>query len=335
MRWVAVAGAVALAATSAWAERGLVWPTPNRAYLEGKGFEAFVQPTVSGLVESGLFGCVRSGGSQFHEGLDLFPLQRDRRGEPLDPVFAILPGVVRYVNARVGDSSYGRYVVIEHPGTTPAVVSLYAHLRSIAPDLAPGSLVKAGDTIGGLGRSAGGYSIPTDRAHLHLEIGLWATRDFQSWYNSRGFGSPNKHGLWHGFNILGFDALDYWDRWQAGQVTTFRDYLIRQPTALSVRVRATKPPDFAQRYPSLLTGPLPARVAGWQVDFTWFGIPKAWTPLEEADFGGRAAARPEIVFHDAELLARYPCHGLTRGSGARLAPGPKLEEALSLLFGVK
>ena len=47
------------------------WPTPNPAYREGLGFDAYLQPTVSGTTVSGLFGCVRSNGTQFHEGIDL------------------------------------------------------------------------------------------------------------------------------------------------------------------------------------------------------------------------------------------------------------------------
>ena len=32
------------------------------------------------------------GGARFHEGLDLYPIDRDRRGEPTDAVYAVLPG---------------------------------------------------------------------------------------------------------------------------------------------------------------------------------------------------------------------------------------------------
>ena len=67
-------------------EASLIWPTPNPAFQNGKPIEAYVQATVSGRVESGLFGCVRNGGSRFHEGLDLYPIKRDGRGEAVDPV---------------------------------------------------------------------------------------------------------------------------------------------------------------------------------------------------------------------------------------------------------
>src|SRR4051812_34092478 len=55
------------------------WPSPNTAWEKGQGYEAWVQPTVSGEPTSGLFGSVRSNGTQFHEGLDIKPVGRDRR----------------------------------------------------------------------------------------------------------------------------------------------------------------------------------------------------------------------------------------------------------------
>ena len=65
-------------------EASLIWPTPNPAFQNGKPIEAYVQATVSGRVESGLFGCVRNGGSRFHEGLDLYPFHpTDSEHDPL------------------------------------------------------------------------------------------------------------------------------------------------------------------------------------------------------------------------------------------------------------
>ena len=79
---------------------------------------AFIQPTASGDPQSGCYGDARSGGIRFHEGIDIKAVARDRRGEPLDQVFAAMAGVVRYVNHQPGDGSYGRYIVIEHPDVT-------------------------------------------------------------------------------------------------------------------------------------------------------------------------------------------------------------------------
>ena len=87
-----------------WA--GLIWPTANPAFQNGQSIEAYIQPTASGVLESGLFGCVRNGGARFHEGMDLYPLSRDPRGEALDKIYAVLPGRVVYVNASAGHNPH-------------------------------------------------------------------------------------------------------------------------------------------------------------------------------------------------------------------------------------
>src|SRR4051812_42769261 len=73
----------------------LVWPTPNTAWADGKPPAQWLQHAGAGDPESGGFGSVRSAGSQFHEGIDIKAVTRDRRGEPLDDVFAAMAGVIR------------------------------------------------------------------------------------------------------------------------------------------------------------------------------------------------------------------------------------------------
>jgi murein DD-endopeptidase MepM/ murein hydrolase activator NlpD len=83
--------------------------------LQWPGAEAeFFQPTVEGTTESGMFGCVHSHGHRFHEGIDIKCLQRDRSGEPINPVCVASDGEVAFVNAKPGLSNYGRYIVIQH-----------------------------------------------------------------------------------------------------------------------------------------------------------------------------------------------------------------------------
>src|SRR5438552_874528 len=73
-------------------------PTSNHALFEPGGEERFLVGTVGKPYLSGRFGCVRTDGHQMHEGLDIKCLQRDRRGEPIDPVCAAADGMVAYVN---------------------------------------------------------------------------------------------------------------------------------------------------------------------------------------------------------------------------------------------
>jgi hypothetical protein len=313
------------------------WPTPNQAWAEGRPRQNFIQPTESGGAESGCFGCVRSNGEQFHEGIDLKPVQRDARGEPLDPVFAALPGVVRYVNLRPGESTYGRYIVLEHPGATPAIYTLYAHLASVAPGVAPGAQVERGQVIAQMGRSAGGDPIPLERAHLHFEMGVMVTRDFQAWYDWKKYPSPNEHGIWNGINLMGFDPLDFLEKFRAHEVDNFQDYFARMKPAARVRIATGLVPDFVARYPSLLTKPLPpdGRVSGWEIGCDWTGLPFAWTPLAPAEIAGLTPNQPVVTWADPESQRMHHCKTLVRSSGPGYDIAGDLALVLQQLFGLR
>lgn len=277
---------------------------------------------------------MRSGGTKFHEGIDIPPVARDRRGEATDDIFAAMAGVVRHINASAGDSGYGRYVVLEHPEETPGVYTLYAHLAKIAPGLRVGERVQRGRVIATMGRSAGGYAIPKERAHLHFEIGLMLTRDFQSWYSRRKFGSPNEQGLWNGMNLMGIDVLDFLGDWRAKRVNTFRDYFAQIEPVVTLRIATMRTPDFVTRYPALLTKRLPlGPVAGWEIKFAWTGLPVAWTPLTSLETLGLARDLPRIISVNAEVEKRQRSKSLAVAKGGGWAVGKDLEAVLQLLFG--
>lgn len=311
------------------------WPTPNSAWADGRPAADFLQHAGSGDPGSGGFGGVRSGGNQFHEGVDLKPLHRDRRGEPTDTVFAAMAGVVRHISTSAGDSSYGRYVVLEHPEVEPAVYTLYAHLARIAPGLKTGDQVARGQVLGTMGHTSGGYVIPRDRAHLHFEIGLMITRDFQRWYDTRKFGSRNDHGLWNGMNLMGIDPLDFLEQWRERRVDNFGEYFARLEPALRLRIATTRVPDFVARYPSLLTRPLPPVVGGWEIKFHWTGLPLAWTPLTGAEVAGLALNEPALDEVNAALLRRERSKSLAATRRGQWVPGRDLEIVLQQLFGLR
>jgi murein DD-endopeptidase MepM/ murein hydrolase activator NlpD len=312
------------------------WPTPNPAWEQGKSYEAWAQPTVSGDPESGLFGCVRTNGTQFHEGLDMRPVARDSKGEPVDQVFAAMSGIVRHVNAKAGESNYGRYIVIEHTGLNPAVYTLYAHLSKIDSGIAPGVSVKGGQVIGTMGHTGGGGNIPRDRAHLHFEIGLKATNDFQSWYNWKKFGSPNEQGSWNGMNLMGIDPQDFLREWKKGKVDNFQQYFDRLRTIVKLRVATTRTPDFIQRYPALLKKPLPLGfVSGWEVECNSTGLPFSWTPLSAAEVAGMRPNSVQIVSVEEVAVRAYRCKSLVKKRGSSYTPGSDLNMMLQQVFGFR
>ncbi len=329
---VFVIGALPLAAAN---RLELVWPTPNPAWAEGRPAEQWLQHAGSGDPQSGNYGGVRSAGTQFHEGIDIKPVARDRRGEPLDSVFAAMAGVVRHLSSSPGGSGYGRYVVLEHPGVSPAVYTLYAHLARIDPALRVGSPVAAGAVLGTIGYSAGGYTIPKDRAHLHFEIGVVVTSAFQSWYNRRKFGSRNTHGIWNGMNLLGLDPLAFFDDWRAGRINQVQDFFARMETVATVRIATFNTPDFVTRYPALLTKPLPlGPVAGWEIRFGWTGVPFSWTPLTVSEVTGMKLNQPQIVEVNAALDRRERSKSLAVSRRGGWTVGRDLQTVLQQLFGI-
>jgi murein DD-endopeptidase MepM/ murein hydrolase activator NlpD len=314
------------------------WPTPNPAWEQGRPIDDYVQPTVSGDPESGTFGCVRSGGTQFHEGVDLKPLHRERNGEPADPVSAAMTGIVRYVNTRPGDSNYGRYIVIEHPDLTPAVYTLYAHLARVEAGIHPGTAVQGGQLIALMGRSEGGAAIPKERAHLHFEMGLRVCDNFDAWYRMRGFGSPNEHGIWNGMNLMGFDPLDFLRQWRNRRVDDFQQYLDQLRPVVRVRVVTTRVPDFIQRYPALLRKPLPpglGLVGGWEIECDSTGLPVAWTVLTMAEVAGLRPNAVQILSVDSAAVRAFRCKSLVRMRHGINEPGADLETMLQQVFGVR
>lgn len=311
------------------------WPTPSKAWESGRDYENWVQPTVSGDPRSGLWGSVRSSGTQFHEGLDIKPVARDRNGEATDPVSAAMDGVVRHINTKPGDSSYGRYVVLEHPGVSPAVYTLYAHLARVDPALRKGLSVKRGQRLGIMGRSAGGYAIPKERAHLHFEIGLRLTDDFAAWFAWKKFGSPNQHGLWNGMNLMGINPRDFLDQWRRRRVDNFAQYISGLDSAVRVRVVTTRTPDFIRRYPALLKKPIDGLVGGWEVQCDVTGLPFSWTPLSPMEVAGKRAGSVEIVAVDRPALRSFRGKSLVRTRSGRHTPGPDLTTMLQLVFGLR
>ena len=298
------------------ANASLIWPTPNPAFQSGKPIEAYVQATVSGRVESGLFGCVRNGGSRFHEGLDLYPIKRDDRGEAADPVYAVLPGRVVHVCHTSSYSSYGRYVVIEHDQETPAYHTLYAHLASLAETIVRGARVETGTVLGVMGRSAT-YTIPRSRAHVHFEIGFRLTDDFEKWYVDQKFDSKNRHGNWNGMNLVSVDPLAFYQNIRSGQVSNLREHLRLLPVATRIRVFSNQVPDFVRNYPSLVTESFAGKtVVAWDIAFTQYGLPREWKPRFAEDKLKGQAGDVKIIAYHPSLLKSQSCHRVLNVSGS-------------------
>lgn len=329
--WTLAAGLL-LALSSRLVALPLIWPIDGPSPLTGAADTEWLQPTVSGDPDSGRFGCVRNSGYRFHEAIDIASRQQDKRGESTDPVKAVMPGTVVYINDNGSNSSFGRYIVIEHRELTPALYTLYSHLRAVEDNLKVGQNVSAGTVIATLGRTPT-RDISKDRAHVHLEIGLRMTDDFQTWYNRKGFGSKNDHGVWNGMNLVGLDPLDFYQAFHAGQVGSLKAYWRSLPPGAVLHVRTNAIPDLVRRYPSLLDGPLPASVEGWELTITGYGLPLKLRPLteDEAKAAG-AVGSVKIAAVDPAELKRWACRDMVKWNGKTATLDDGGRDLLTLLF---
>jgi peptidoglycan LD-endopeptidase LytH len=310
-------------------------PTANRALFDADGgADRYFVPTVGRTWESGTFGCVRTSGTQWHEGLDIRSLQRDRQNEPTDPILATAPGTVVYINSKSGLSSYGIYLVLRHEVDGLEIYSLYAHLARVRADLKPGTSVAAGETIGIMGRTANTrQGISKERAHLHFELTIFLNENFPAWQRKTFPGQRNDHAQWNGQNLLGFDPLAVFLAQRAeGKNFNLVRFLQRQPELCRVLVRATDFP-WLKRYPALIPpNPIATRegVAGYELVLHYTGIPIAALPRAASEI--KSPARVQLLsVNEAEQRANS-CRKLVTKRNQRWELAPTGLNLIELLI---
>ena len=311
-----------------------LWPVEDGMPASLESIQVFLQPTVSGEPESALFGCVRTEGRQFHEGLDIAPVKPRKGGEATDHVLSLYDGVVRHINTVSGNSSYGRYVVIEHTSLDLQIYTLYAHLARVERGLKVGQEIGAGAVIGIMGRSAGTYTIPRQRAHLHLEIGLRLTDRFQDWYRMQGFGTPNHHRMFNGMNLVSWDSLDYFRAFQEGRAESPLHYISQLPPAVMLHIHTGRRPDFIDRYPELVVdGCRESEQAGWEILLSAWGLPISFKPISLEQLQGAAEMGDvSVVAVNRPLLDQFSCRSIISERSGEVSLARNGEMIIELLF---
>jgi murein DD-endopeptidase MepM/ murein hydrolase activator NlpD len=303
----------------------LALPTDNDALFSGNGpaFYQYIERDYNGVKstpwEGGQYGFVRdpkstAGGvvyTRFHEGIDIRSVHRDANGEPLDEVRAIADGQVVHASLVPGYSNYGKYIVIEHRWDDSNYYSLYAHLSSIA--VQPGETVKRGQRIAVMGYT--GTGINRERAHLHLELCLMFSRQFEAWYNTFFRNDPNRHGLYNGMNLAGIDVARLYLALRKNPALTIPEFLAGEDTFYKITLPKARHFDLAALYPWMLAAGKRTG-SSWEVSFAGSGVPLR---IELTD---RRVTQPEVSYvknsaADSSYLTRDVLSG--RGANARLS----------------
>jgi murein DD-endopeptidase MepM/ murein hydrolase activator NlpD len=278
----------------------LVLPTDNDALFSGGGaaFYQYIDRNFNGVKstpwEGGQYGFVRdptdtAGGvvyTRFHEGIDIRPLHRDAHGEPLDEIHAIADGKVVHVNSVPGYSNYGKYIVIEHRWGDSNYYSLYGHLSSIA--VQPGDTVKHGQRIAVMGYT--GTGLNRERAHLHLELNLMLSREFESWYNAFFRNDPNHNGIYNGMNLAGLDIARLYLALHKNPSLTIPEFLDREETFYKVTVPKGRHFELPKLYSWMLATGSRNEKSSWEVSFAQSGVPLR---IESSD---KSATQPELSY---------------------------------------
>ena len=273
----------------------LRFPTENKKVLTGDnaGFYMYVDRTLDGVKstpwQAGSYGFVRTVVQtpegpvccKFHEGIDIIPLQRTPEGTPLDVIHPAAPAKVAHVSDNPRASSYGRYIVLEHPSPEGPLYTLYAHLASTSCQA--GEAVGTGNDLGILGYS--GVGLNKTRAHLHFETALMINPHFEAWYDTFIKGTPNKHGNFNGLNLAGFAPVPLLKACHEGMRPTLSQIIASQEPAYVVQLKRKTPPPLTKLYPFLLKNPeklSPEQIESWLMTFSGEGVPLSLTASAES-----------------------------------------------------
>jgi peptidoglycan LD-endopeptidase LytH len=307
-----------LLAARAVSAQPFMLPTANQAIFEPGGQERYFVPTPGKTWLSGTFGCVRSDGWQMHEGLDIKCLQRDRAGEPSDPVLATVDGVVAYINEKPSLSNYGRYLVLLHHIGGMEIYSLYAHLSGVQSGLKVGRAVRAGEKIAVMGRTTNAReSISKERAHVHFELNLFYSDHFDSWYKRHFPSERNRHGLFNGENLVGLDArLILLAAHEEGARFDLLHWIQHRTELCRVLVRQADFP-WVRRYPMLVKQdalPRGEPAAGYEIALDYNGLPFELIPRAAAQIKG--PAKYQLLSVNEAEYAKNPCRRYVTRQGS-------------------
>ncbi len=326
----------------------LVLPTENDALFsdDGPAFYQYtdrrMQPGIAPAWEGGKYGFVRNFRvtrygpvyTRFHEGIDIRSVERaSERQEPRDLVRSIDDGVVVYVNNTSAHSSYGRYVVVEHWWSGSPFYSLYAHLGRITANV--GQDVSRGQALGVMGYS--GVGINRRRAHLHLEVNLMLSRNFQDWYDENfADNDKNHHGIYNGMNLAGMDVAELYMQARQDPSLSIRQFVAGQDPFFAVTAPAAGMPDMLWRYPWLspdlegwspMFGSLADFGSALEITFSRSGMPLRFEALD------REVTATEVrVLNPSPMPYQYLTGGLVRGSGDQASLSASGRRHVSLLL---
>ena len=181
-----------------------------------------------------------------------------------------------HTNLVPGYSNYGKYIVIEHRWDGSSYYSLYGHLSSIR--VHPGDSVKRRQPIAVMGYT--GVGINRERAHLHLELDLMFSHQFEAWHDAFFRNDPNHNGIYNGLNLAGIDIARLYLALKENPSLTIPEFLSGEETFYKVTLPKSPHFELPKLYSWMLAGNRNQQ-ASWEVSFARSGVPLKVEPSDK------------------------------------------------------
>jgi murein DD-endopeptidase MepM/ murein hydrolase activator NlpD len=175
-----------------------------------------------------------------------------------------------------------------------------------------GQRVAQGDALGRLGYTGDG--IDRRRAHLHFEVNLILSHDFEQWHKVVFPSEINRHGLYNGINLAGMDAGRLLIAARKSPGLTIPAFLAGEDVAWKAVVPVTDKFVLAKLYPWMIRGDA-AGAKSWEISFTGSGLPLRLEPRPEA------VSQPVVT---SAAPSKFSLSDVTRGHVAGTSKNPTL-----------
>jgi hypothetical protein len=168
--------------------------------------------------------------------------------------------------------------------------------------------VRRGQPIAVMGYT--GTGINRERAHLHLELCLMFSRQFEAWYDTFFRNDPNRHGLYNGMNLAGLDVARLYLAVRKNPALTIPEFLAAEETFYKVTLPKARHFDLPRLYPSLLAAGKRSG-SSWEVSFARSGVPLRIEPTD------RRVGQPEVSYvKNSAAECSYLTRDVVSGRGA-------------------
>jgi hypothetical protein len=173
----------------------------------------------------------------------------------------------------------------------------------------PGDAVKRGQRIAVMGYT--GTGLNRERAHLHLELTLMLSHEFESWYSAFFRNDPNRNGIYNGMNLAGLDVARLYLALHKNPSLTIPEFLGGEETFYKVTLPKSRHFELPKLYPWMLTTGTRNEKSSWEVSFAQSGVPLR---IESSD---KQLTQPELSYvKKSSMNYSYLTRDIVSGQGA-------------------